>query len=140
MPKSKPKKPAVVDDVVHLAPLTKRANDCGIWALASLTGLEYEDILVEVSRRYKDAGSKGLYMGQIQRVAGALGVPLRLKRKFDLHESTGILGMTFLETGQGHAAVLKEGQLIDNDRTVWSVDSYVDVKHVSVDGLLVLSC
>ncbi len=89
-------------------------GDCGIAALAMLTGKSYEDVLEAASRVQPRAHHKGLWMKQIQRIAAALGTNLHNRRKFNLEEDCGILSV------DAHVVMVRDGVVIDpQDGCVW---------------------
>lgn len=119
-----------------------RENDCAIWALAALTGQQYEDVLIAAAQEDKLGGTRGLHVTQIQRIAAKLGMPLTLKKKnIDFDEETGLLSVWILSRGkkEGHVCVLKRGQVIDSigGISVTDADTYCDPSKVLVHGLLV---
>ncbi len=71
-------------------------EDCGVAALASYTGIPYEDVYIEaakVDRRHR--GKKGLYNFEVIAIARRLGVSLRSTRTFNLDQDAGVLRVYF---------------------------------------------
>lgn len=123
--------------VVRVLPTRPRENDCAIWSLSVLTGIAYEDVLLAAAKVDTRAGANGLWFGQLVRIARLLGVTLRRKRRADLETDTGILSL-YLDGRYGHAAVLKQGQIIDVDSTVWDAEAYLAAKQAIYDEILIL--
>lgn len=112
-------------DVVMRVTPRLRSNDCAVWSLATLSGRDYADVLDAITKEDpKHKGSNGLYFSQVIRAAKRLGLRLYRKRRYSLTDDTGILGVT-LASGISHACILKQGQVIDVDGTVWEVESYL---------------
>ncbi len=131
-------------DVLRLPPhnFPERENDCAIWAIAAFLSKPYEDVLIEAAREDSLAGKKGLHISQICRICERLGTPVKLKRKVNLEEDSGILSVWLINprTGkkEGHCAVLFEGKVIDSvDGTmVWDAETYCEPSHAVVHGIL----
>jgi hypothetical protein len=133
----KPTQP-IPDVMMHITPRV-RSNDCAIWSLKTLTGRAYADVLDAVKREDKHKGNEGLFWPQVIKAAKRLGIKLTEKKKVDLHEDTGILGVTFNEDGESHAVVLMQGPIIlDSDGTVWQAEDYIAANDVNVGTILVL--
>lgn len=107
--------------------VTMRGNgDCCIGALAMFLGKSYEDILSAAVKETKSRRlhHSGMYWRQIRDTAAALGVPLKLRRKFDLLTDCGILALEF-ETNNPHVVLLKAGLIFDPDEgEVWEPAAY----------------
>lgn len=90
-------------------------EDCGVAALASFTGIPYEDVYVaaaKVDRRYR--GKKGLYNYEVIAIARRLRVRLRPTRSFDLDLHAGVLRVYFSgpraeRCPGGHFVAVREG-------------------------------
>ena len=107
-------------------------GDCAIAVLAMYLGLNYEDILSVATQTLKRPllHRAGMWTKDIRQTAEALGVPLKLRRKFDLETANGILIL------RGHVAVLRDGMVVDSsDGTIWDADVYVS-QNDKVTGLL----
>ena len=98
----------------------RKGFDCGIAALASFVGADYEDVYacaVAVSPTFR----QGLAMREMITIAEAFGHPLERVdyRKVDLLEDVGILGVNWhrsmwkIHGGVGHWVVLRRGTIID---------------------------
>ena len=101
--------------------------DCALVALSIYLGVSYEDILgaaVTVTRS-SSPHQRGLYTGEIKRIALCLGKRLRLRRAFDPDEDEGIFGFLHTARNEGHVAYGKRGLLWDVDGTVWELDAYL---------------
>ena len=118
--------------------VSRREADCGICALAMLTGKDYEDVLLAVGKIDPTAGKRGLWSTQIKKAAAILGVKLRSRRTFDLETDTGILNVKFPHDEPEHAIFLKDGMAFDSDGLIWEVSDYLAAKKLTVGHLLVL--
>lgn len=107
--------PALVTRIEH----GREDADCAVATLAMYLGRTYEDVLRVVSRvDRRDAGKFGLFTEQIQAAAKRLGEPLRLRPTFDLEEDYGILVF------HDHVNLLRRGQILEPNGTVWDADDY----------------
>lgn len=101
----------------------REANDCAVCALAMYLGVSYEDVLREVAVRDRPhQGRQGLRLHEIERIARALGTPLRRVRKYDLSTAYGILSLP------DHVVLVRNGVIIDpepNGATMWEVEDYL---------------
>ena len=113
--------PAVL--VTHIQ-LQREAADCGIAALSMLLGVSYEDVLRATTLTDRSHGRKGLWTRTLQRIAKRLGYTLLVRRTFDLEQDYGLLRLP------DHAAILRNGLVIDTDATVWDADEYLAVRQV----------
>ena len=98
----------------------RKGFDCGVAALASFVGVDYEDAYVcaaAVTPTFK----RGLTVKEMIGMGTAFGITLdRVDfRKVDLLEHTGILGVNWHKSmwkkhgGCGHWVVLRRGTIID---------------------------
>ncbi len=102
-------------------------SDCAITALAMFLGETYEDVLRAVTLSNKTHGRHGLWRTEIVRAAKVLGHTLKTKRRYDLESDYGILRLP------DHAAVLRNGLVIDGDGTIWDADAYLSGRKVRSD-------
>lgn len=97
--------------------ISQRAEgDCGIAALAMLTGVAYEDAYVAVARIDRVArGKSGLCLKDLVQAAARLGVSLRHRRMVDLDDDEGILNVIWNDKRayRGHYVVLYRGVIVD---------------------------
>jgi hypothetical protein len=107
-------------------------GDCGIAALASLLEQPYEDVFVEAAKVEKKCrGRNGIYIGEIQRMAKALGVTLKKKPRFSLEDDEGLLIVKWLkgsrhDEGVQHLVAVGHGVIVDPaDGTVLPPDEYL---------------
>jgi hypothetical protein len=71
-------------------------EDCGVAALASYTGIPYEDVYIEAAKVDRlNRGKKGLHNYQVVAIARRLNVSLRATRTFDLDRHDGVLRVYF---------------------------------------------
>lgn len=127
----------VTADFVPIRMVAQRNDsDCAIAALAMLTGLPYEDVLMTAARHAPC--ESGMFLTQIQRVADEMGVALAIRKKgrYDLDEARGILHVS--RKGEYHVCVLDRGRILDTDNSVWDADTYLATKRYRAGALLVI--
>jgi len=122
--------------VVAVAP-RRRSNDCGVWAIHTLTGVPYADVAAAAQKADRWGGERGLYLSQIIHICELLGFKVRKRKRVDLEDDTGILSVWFSKR-DGHVVVLREGELIDADGTSWKADDYIAAKRVRVSAILLV--
>jgi len=126
-----PMPPAIA---THLIPGRER-NDCAICVLAMYLGVTYEDVLREVAVRDRPyQGRQGLRLRDIERIARALGTPLRRLRKYDITNAYGILSLPH------HVVLLRGGLIIDPEpggASLWEIEDYLHAYNVRPGVLLV---
>ena len=109
--------------------------DCAVCCLAMLLGQDYERTLLAFDSLAPLV--RGVSCKNIQRAARRLGVELRLYRKVDLENDTGLLMLDAASWLVNHTVVLKEGMVVDpSDTTVWEVDDYIAANKASVENIL----
>jgi len=113
----------------------REPNDCAVCALAMYLGVSYEDVLREVAVRDRPwQGRQGLKLKEIERVARALGTPLRRHRKYDLGTAYGLLSLP------KHLVLVRGGFVIDAEpggASFWEVEDYLHTYAVRPGMLLV---
>lgn len=118
----------------HIIP-GREPNDCAICVLAMYVGVSYEDVLREVAVRDRPwQGRQGLRLRDIERIARALGTPLRRVRKYDLATAYGVLSLP------NHVVLARGGVVIDPEvggATVWEVEDYLSAYKLRPGILLV---
>lgn len=118
----------------HLIP-GREPNDCAICVLAMYLGVTYEDVLREVAVRDRPyQGRQGLRLRDIERIARALGTPLRRLRKYDIANAYGILSLPM------HVVLLRGGLIIDPEpggASLWEIEDYLHTYNVRPGVLLV---
>ncbi len=118
----------------HLIP-GREPNDCAICVLAMYLGVTYEDVLREVAVRDRPyQGRQGLRLRDIERIAKALGTPLRRLRKYDIANAYGILSLPM------HVVLLRGGLIIDPEpggASLWEIEDYLHAYNVRPGVLLV---
>lgn len=118
----------------HLIP-GREPNDCAICVLAMYLGVTYEDVLREVAVRDRPyQGRQGLRLRDIERIARALGTPLRRLRKYDIANAYGILSLPM------HVVLLRGGLIIDPEpggASLWEIEDYLHAYNVRPGVLLV---
>jgi len=136
----------VLPEVLRLPPhaYEHRPNDCAIWALAAITGQDYEAAVAAVAQVDPAAGTRGLTYRQIAAAARRLGIRLRVKRTGNLDEDFGIVGVTFdksIPPPREHVAILDgRGGVIDSwmGVTVSHADVYFPPGRAKPDGILIV--
>jgi hypothetical protein len=99
--------------------LQRESADCAIAALAMYLGVTYEDVLRVVAVTDRAQGRTGLWTRTLQRIAAVMGHRLLVRRTFDWEESYGIVRF------HNHAAVLRNGLVINGDGTIWDADAFL---------------
>lgn len=111
---------ALPPDVVRWVHRSGEDPDCAVTALALALGETYDVVLGEAMKVEPRAVTWGMRLREMRRVAKRLGFSTRLRRKFDLHEDTGILSVSGPE-GE-HVVYLWEGRIIEprqDSRSLW---------------------
>lgn len=123
--------------VKSVMPQKQSGDDCAIVALSILLDLPYPKVASAVARIAPTAFQAGLWNTQIAQVAKALGMPLRVKRRFKIEDrQTGILTME-MEDGC-HAVVLFEGVVVNpGDGRNWNYQAYMKKARAKPISLLV---
>ena len=114
--------------------INREPNDCGIVALAMLLGLSYEDVLRATTLSDRHQGRKGLWTRTMQRIAKRLGHTLRVRSTVDWDGDYGLLRLP------EHAAILRNGLIIDVDGTIWDVETYMTNRKVEPMDCELLVC
>lgn len=102
-------------------------NDCGVAALATYSGMNYEDVYHAYAVTSGKAVHKtGVTMTDIIAAASALGFNMSLRRRVRLDDDFGILAVkTPKRKTPEHVVVLYEGHIYDTDRTVWEAEDFL---------------
>ncbi len=110
----------------------RRAQDCGVAALAQFAEIRYEDAYVAVAKvDSKYRGGRGLLNREIVAAAKHLGITLTPTRKFDLDDDEGVLGVKFngakFKNDAGHFVSVKDGQIYcPEDQIVYRWRDYLE--------------
>ena len=101
--------------------------DCALVALSIYLEVPYEDVLGVACKvtASEQPHKRGLYTGEIKRIALRLGKQLILRRSFDADEDEGIYGFLHPTRHEAHVAYGKRGLLWDVDGTVCEMDAYL---------------
>jgi ABC-type bacteriocin/lantibiotic exporter with double-glycine peptidase domain len=125
-------------DAPILQVITQRhAMDCSVACLAMLLGVCYENALVAIAPDNPDVCVKGAWDKQITRAARRLGYRLRVKRRVDLENDTGILNVFSKRWKHAHLVVLKNGLIFDTDACVYDADVFMSAHKAKAGSLLV---
>jgi hypothetical protein len=111
--------------VVAIEPIVQKdVADCGIASLAMLLGRPYQEVSkVALAIVSKKVHKRGLWSTEVKRIAKALDIRLRVRRKLR-DEATGLLVLK--RPGEAHIAVLFQGVVINPaDGLVWDYDAYL---------------
>ena len=123
--------PAIVTRVVP----GRERNDCAICVLAMYLGVSYEDVLRQVAVQDRpNQGRQGLRLHEVQRLARAMGTPIKRLRKYDILTAYGMLSLP------QHLVLLRSGVIVDPEpggATLWEVEDYFHAYHVRPGFLLV---
>lgn len=108
--------------------------DCSVACLAMLCGVEYEAAL---NAFHHNVCAKGSTIRQIQQASKRLGFPLYWTRKLgELDTQTGLLSVRSEKWKADHLVVLKEGQIVDTDATLWDQDVFLSAYKVKPLSIL----
>jgi len=98
-------------------------------------GVSYEDVLRQVAVQDRpNEGRQGLRLHEVQRLARAMGTPLKRLRKYDILTAYGMLSLP------QHLVLLRSGVIVDPEpggATLWEVEDYFHAYHVRPGFLLV---
>lgn len=110
--------------------------DCSVACLAMLCGVDYEAALMAFRHNVCAMGASGY---QILAAAKRLGKPLSWRGALDdLETETGILQIGALKWPLNHLVMLKEGQVIDTDFTLWDADVFLAAYEAEPIGIFTL--
>lgn len=130
--------------VLHVVLQSERHGDCAIATLASYLGRSYEEVLFSAARVSRaDVLDRGMFTGEMQKVAKRLGSVLKAKAwdRVDHDEATGILHVKARIHGENysdHLVLYRRGDILDcRDGTLWDSDVYF--KHFAADPVTLLS-
>lgn len=117
--------------------VTRHPMDCGVVCLAMLCGVSYEEALMAFR---SNVCMEGVSIRQLQAAARRLGEVLRWSRRVsDLEAQTGILQVRAIkEAPADHLIILKSGQVIDVDASIWDLDVFLATKGFKPRSLLTL--
>jgi len=100
--------------------------DCGVACLAMICGVSYEAALIAVAKIVPDICTDGIYANrQLKAAAKDLGFKLRVTRRIDWEQDTGILNVVLETREHDHLVVLREGLVIETDGTLWEPDVFL---------------
>ena len=101
----------------------RTAMDCAVACLAMLCGVEYE---VALAAFRHNVSARGATIRQLQQAARRLKTTLVWsRRRVDVETETGLLCVRSAQWPNDHLVVLKEGQIIDTDWTLWDADVFL---------------
>lgn len=110
--------------------------DCSVACLAMLCGVDYETALMAFRHNVCAVGASG---HQIRAAAKRLEKPLSWRGAvLDLETETGILQIGAEKWPLNHVVMLKEGQVIDTDFTLWDVDVFLAAYKATPVGIFTL--
>jgi hypothetical protein len=124
----------VIQPLVSMIPQRHQA-DCSVAVLAMFLGITYEDALLALGGEVPKILRCGVYMPQLQRAAGKMGVTLKLKRRWDASEDDGILRIQFKK--RAHVVLLRNGLIFDTAFDVWEPDDYAKASRGRYGAILV---
>lgn len=93
--------------------------DCTVACLAMLAGVSYEEALLALGEQTPQILVRGAWDAEIKRAAAQLGFKLRVRRKFDLENDTGMLRFS------DHVVVLRAGLVITTHGSLWDADDFL---------------
>jgi hypothetical protein len=108
--------------------MQRASGDCCIASLATLTGIAYEDVLIEAAKERKVPHNIGLFFTDLLRVAERLKYPMRKKARVNFFKDKGILDARLFHNmphASNHAVILMAGLIFDqSDGSVWIPDEF----------------
>lgn len=118
--------------------LQREPWDCGVAALATATGVDYEAALAACSGVLRRRPGRGLTAPALLRAARHLARPMRQRvpGTFGLRQSAGVLGLDYPD-GSGHWAFTLGGTLYNTDGAVWDLAEYLVAHQARAAELLV---
>jgi hypothetical protein len=123
-----------VTPLVSMVPQRHEA-DCGVAVLAMYLGISYEDALLAVGQDAPHVLRGGLWIKEMQRAGAALGVPLKVKRSWDVEDADGIAQMK-LPGKFNHFLLVRGGLLFNTNFTVWDAEDYYKARRAKPGVLL----
>lgn len=110
--------------------------DCGVPILAMFLGISYEDALLAIGQDAPKVLRSGLWTKEMQRASAKLGVPLKIKRTWDVEDADGIAQIR-LAGKFNHYLLVRAGLLFNTDFNVWEPDDYLKARRATFGVLLV---
>jgi hypothetical protein len=101
-----------------------------------LLGISYEDALLALGGEAPKILRGGVWLTELQRGALRLGVPLKVKRRWDVESDEGIAQIRY-KAGSYHVVVLRAGLFFDTNFDVWEPTDYLRAKKAQTGPLLV---
>lgn len=115
---------------------SRAPSDCAVCCIAMLCGLTYDKALEGFHHNVSVMGATG---HQIIKASKRLKRPLKWKKApIDVENQTGVLMIEAAKWDFNHLVVLKEGQVIDTDSTLWDVDIFLETYKAKPVGLFTL--
>lgn len=98
-------------------------------------GISYEEALLALSRESPELIRKGVWFTELQRAAKGMGVPLKIKRRWDANFDDGIVHVKF--KWGNHVVLLRAGLFFDTNFEVWQPSEYLKARKAKTGSLLV---
>lgn len=121
--------------IVSMVP-QRHPSDCGVSVLSMFLQVSYEEALLAISKDAPRVLRTGMWFTEVRRAAKRLGVPLRLKRRWNALTDEGILYVKN-RRGPNHLILLRERLLWDTNFEVWRLDDYRKASGATFGALLV---
>lgn len=128
----------MTDNPVIRVVTQRHSHDCGVAVLAMLLGVSYEEALVVVSHESPLVLSQGVYERHLKAAAARLGVTLVSRRRYDIEEDFGILGISSPKWKTDHVVILKSGLIVETDGCLWEADVFLR-HHQAKPGVLLVT-
>lgn len=122
--------------------IQRESGDCTVACLLMLIGKSYQEVIVAAPPR---AHKVGMTCRAMIETAKKLGVTLRMRRGFDIHEDTGILTLNPVPlknpggiTRDEHVVLLLKGMVYDayNGRMWFGADTFLRHERYAAGTLL----
>lgn len=121
--------------LVSMVPQRHRA-DCAAAVTSMFLGISYEEALLALHQESPELIRKGVWFTELQRAAAGMGIPLKLKRKWDADFDDGIAHIKF-KWGGNHVVLLRAGLFFDTNFEVWHPSDYLKARKAKAGSLLV---
>lgn len=110
--------------------------DCVAAVTSMFLRVSYEEALLALSKESPELIRKGVWFTELQRAARQMGVPLKLKRRWDVNFHDGIVHVRFARGGN-HVVLLRAGLFWDTNFEAWYPEDYLKAKKAKVGSMLI---
>lgn len=125
----------MIQPLVSMVPQRHMA-DCASAVTAMFLRISYEEALLALSKESPELIRKGVWFTELQRAAKAMGVPLKLKRRWDANIDDGIAHVRF-KWGGNHVVLIRAGIAWDTNFEAFYPEDYLKARKAKFGSLLV---